>query len=166
MKRKEKTSCDETLRIYSLNDFPVQFTAELAAGIMLYILSTSVSYAWKCVPFDQLAPVLPPPYPLSLVIWSPLCECGFFRFHMWDHTVFLFPSQVCLTLQLGTLSLPAASLTLPLSLNWLPQHPCMKLVWHIDIVFCHFSSLISSSFRVPAFVFLSSASPLLRDSPD
>ena len=63
--------------------------------------------------------------------------------------------SVCLTLQLGTLSLPAASLTPPLSLNWLPQHPCVKLLWHTDIVFCHFSSLISSSFRIPPFLFLS-----------
>lgn len=167
MKRKEKKfSLWWDSQIYSLNDFPVQFAAELATVIMLYVLRTYLSYAWKCVPFDQLAPILPPPYSLSLVIWSPFCEFGFFRFHMWDHTVFLFLGQVCLTPQLGTLSLPAASLTPPLSLNWLPQPPCVKLLWHIDMVFCYFSSLLSSSFRVSPFLFLSPPSLLLQDSPD
>lgn len=46
MKRKEKKfSLWWDSQIYSLNDFPVQFAAELATVIMLYILRTYLSYA-------------------------------------------------------------------------------------------------------------------------
>lgn len=138
-------------QIYS-NDFPVQFAAE--SSHMQWSCCTSLGLIYLMLEMCLLTSLVPISSSLFLVPGNltSLLWVWFFRFHMWDHTVFLF-SVKFVWLQLG-LSLPAASLTPPLLwTGFLSLH-----AWNfcdISMVFCYFFKSSSSSFRIsPSYSFL------------
>ena len=90
----------KTLRIYSLNNFPIYHKIVLAIVIMLYFTALVLTYLyiWKFGPCNHLLPIpLPHPPPLattSLISFSTKFFFFFNSTHKWNHIVFVF---LCLT---------------------------------------------------------------------
>lgn len=83
-----------TVRIYSLTNFPVYYTALLTRvnQVVYYNPITYLSYNWKLVSFVCLYPILPTPTPTPLSGWMLLCTrwhwhlvspLAFLLWHLW-----------------------------------------------------------------------------------
>ena len=65
----------KTVKVYSLNNFPIYHRAVLTIVIICTITNTYLCYNWKCTPFDHLPPIPPPiTWPLVIHLWS-LMHC-------------------------------------------------------------------------------------------